>query len=388
MKPYESLDYVLLTELFSPEELMIRDTVRSFVQDEVLPIIAKHAAEGTFPRHLIKTMGELGLLGANLQGYDCAGLNAISYGLILQELERGDSGIRSFASVQGSLCMYPIYAFGSKEQKEKWLPGMAAGEKIGCFGLTEPDFGSNPSGMITRAEKKGSSWVLHGTKMWITNGTMADLAIVWAKTDEGIRGFIVEKGTPGFTATEVKGKLSLRASDTAELSFDHCEIPQENVLPNVVGLKGPLSCLSQARYGIAWGALGAAGACFYEVLDYSKNRIQFDKPIASFQLVQQKLAHMATEITKGQLLAFRLGQLKDQGKITPAHISMGKMNNVKIALDAARVSRDILGGNGILDEYCSMRHMVNLESVYTYEGTNDIHQLIIGQTLTGIAAFE
>ncbi|MCB0326099.1 MAG: acyl-CoA dehydrogenase family protein [Bdellovibrionales bacterium] len=388
MKKYESLDYVLMTEFFSEEELMVRDTVRNFVSDQVLPVISEHAQKGTFPTDLIPVMGELGLLGANLQGYDCAGMNAIAYGLILQELERGDSGLRSFASVQGSLCMYPIYAFGSQKQKETWLPLMASGKKIGCFGLTEPDFGSNPSGMLTRAEKKGSSWVIHGTKMWITNGTMADVAIVWAKTDEGIRGFIVEKDRPGFTSKEVKGKLSLRASDTAELSFDQCEIPEENILPNVVGLKGPLSCLSQARYGIAWGALGAAGACFDEVLEYSKQRIQFGKPIASFQLVQQKLAKMATEITKGQLLAFRLGQLKDQGKLTPAQISMGKMNNVNIARDIARDARDILGGNGILDEYSSMRHMMNLESVYTYEGTHDIHQLVIGQSLTGIAAFE
>jgi glutaryl-CoA dehydrogenase len=388
MKPFESLDYLQIDELLSQEDLMVRDTVRAFVQEQVLPLIVEHNRAGTFPKSLIKPMGELGLLGASIKGYECAGMSGTAYGLALQELERGDSGIRSFVSVQGSLCMYPIFAYGSEDQRKKWLPPMARGEKIGCFGLTEPDFGSNPAGMITKAEKKGSKYVLHGSKMWITNGTQADLAIVWAKLDGKIRGFIVEKGTPGFTATEVKGKLSLRASDTAELFFDKCEIPEENILPGVEGLKGPLGCLSQARYGIAWGALGAAHACFYEALSYSKSRIQFGKPIASFQLVQDKLAWMATEITKGQLLALRLGQLKDAGKITPQHISMGKMNNVHIALECARKTRDILGGSGILDEYSCMRHMANLESVYTYEGTHDIHKLIIGQSVTGIAAFE
>lgn len=388
MKPFEHLDYLQMDELFTEEERMVRETVRSFVQENILPVIVEHNRAGTFPKHLIKPMGELGLLGSNLKGYDCAGMNNTAYGLVMQELERGDSGIRSFVSVQGGLCMYPIYAFGSEAQKEKFLPAMAHGEKIGCFGLTEPDFGSNPSGMITRAEKKGSKYVLHGAKMWITNGTMADVAIVWAKLDGKIRGFLVEKGTKGFTASEVKGKLSLRASDTAELSFDNCEIPEENILPGVEGLKGPLSCLTQARYGIAWGALGAAHGCFYEALSYSKSRIQFGKPIAGFQLVQDKLTWMATEITKGQLLAFRLGQLKDAGKITPQQVSMGKMNNVWVALECARKARDILGGSGILDEYSCMRHMNNLESVYTYEGTHDIHKLIIGQTLTGISAIE
>jgi glutaryl-CoA dehydrogenase len=388
MKLFENLDFLQVDSLLSEEERMVRDTVRQFVQERVLPIISKHNQAATFPKELIRPMAELGLLGSSLKGYDCAGMNAVSYGLTLQELERGDSGLRSFASVQGSLCMFPIYAYGSEEQKKKWLPQMARGEKIGCFGLTEPDFGSNPAGMRTRAEKKGNKWILHGTKMWITNGTVADLAIVWARAEDGIRGFIVEKGTPGFTASEVKGKLSLRASDTAELSFDRCEVPEENLLAGVKGLKGPLGCLSQARFGIGWGALGAAHACFYEALDYSKKRIQFDKPIASFQLVQKKLAEMATELTKAQLLALRVGRLKDEGKITPPMISMLKMNNVKVALDIARTARDILGANGILDEYCCMRHMNNLESVFTYEGTHDIHMLVIGETLTGIPAYK
>lgn len=388
MKPFEHLDYLKIDDLLTEEQRMVRETVRSFVQEHVLPVIVEHNRAGTFPKNLIKPMGELGLLGSNIKGYDCAGMDNISYGLVMQELERGDSGLRSFVSVQGGLCMYPIYAFGSDAQKNKWLPKMARGEVIGCFGLTEPDFGSNPSGMITRAEKKGNKYVLNGGKMWITNGTQAHIAIVWAKLDGKVRGFIVETGTPGFTAREVKGKLSLRASDTAELFFDNCEIPEENILPGVEGLKGPLSCLTQARYGIAWGALGAAHGCFYEALSYSKTRIQFGKPIAGFQLVQDKLTWMATEITKGQLLALRLGQLKDAGQITPQQVSMGKMNNVHIALECARKTRDILGGSGILDEYSCMRHMANLESVYTYEGTHDIHKLIIGQTLTGINAIE
>lgn len=388
MKAFEQLDYLKIDDLLTEEQRMVRDTVRAFVQEHVIPVIAQHAREGTFPKNLIKPMGELGLLGSSLKGYGCAGMDHTSYGLVMQELERGDSGIRSFVSVQGGLCMYPIHAFGSEEQKNKWLPKMASGDVIGCFGLTEPDFGSNPAGMITKATKKGNKYVLHGAKMWITNGTQAHIAIVWAKLDGKIRGFLVEKGTPGFTATELKGKLSLRASDTAELSFDNCEIPEENILPGVEGLKGPLSCLTQARYGIAWGALGAALGCFNEALLYSKSRIQFGKPIAGFQLVQEKLTWMANEITKGQLLALRLGQLKDAGQITPQQVSMGKMNNVYIALECARKARDILGGSGILDEYSCMRHMMNLESVYTYEGTHDIHKLIIGQALTGISAIE
>ncbi|MCB0272459.1 MAG: acyl-CoA dehydrogenase family protein [Bdellovibrionales bacterium] len=387
MRPFEHLDFYQADELFTDEELMVRDTVRSFVTEQVSPIIIEHYREGKFPKQLIAPMAELGLFGANLQGYECAGMNNVAYGLIMQELERGDSGLRSFVSVQGALCMYPIYAFGSDAQKEKYIPGMAKGEIIGCFGLTEADFGSNPGGMITRAEKKGNKYILNGEKMWISNGTQADIAIVWAKLDGEIRGFIVDTKSSGYKAVEVKGKLSLRASDTAELFFDNVEVPEENLLPNVKGLKGPLSCLSQARYGIAWGGLGAALGCFDEALSYAKSRIQFDRPIAGFQLVQDKLTWMATEITKGQLLVLRLGHLKDQGKIKPHHISMAKMNNVWVGLESARKARDILGGSGILDEYSCMRHMCNLESVYTYEGTHDIHKLIVGHALTGIAAY-
>jgi glutaryl-CoA dehydrogenase len=387
MKGFENLDFVRFDTLLSEEERMVRDTVGAFVAEKVLPVIDRHNREGTFPKELIAPMAELGLFGASLTGYGCAGMNSVAYGLALQELERGDSGLRSFCSVQSALCMWPIFEYGSDAQKEKWLPAMARGEKIGCFGLTEPDFGSNPGGMITRAERKGTKWVLHGTKMWITNGTVADLAVVWARTEEGIRGFLVEKGTPGYKAIEIHGKLSLRASDTAELAFDRCEIPEENLLPKAKGLKAPLSCLSQARYGIGWGVLGAAQGCFFEALSYSKNRVQFDRPIAGFQIVQQKLAWMATEITKGQLLALQVGRLKDEGRVTAPMISMLKANNVWIALETARKARDILGANGILDEYVSMRHMANLESVYTYEGTHDIHQLIIGETLTGIPAY-
>ncbi len=388
MDKFESLDFYAMDDVLSEEERMVRDTVRSFVQDKVIPIISEHARKGTFPTDLIPQMGELGLLGMNLKGYDCAGMNAVAYGLAMAELERGDSGLRSFASVQGGLCMYPIHAYGTEEQKKKWLPAMARGEKVGCFGLTEPDFGSNPAGMLTRAEKKGSKWVINGAKMWITSGSLADLAVVWARTSEGIRGFLVEKGTPGYSARSMTGKLSLRASDTSELFFDQCEVPAENMLPQAKGLKAPLNCLSQARYSIAWGALGAAQACFHEALEYSKTRIQFDKPIAGFQLVQQKLVWMATEITKGEHLALRLARLKDEGKVTPQHISMAKMNNVWVALETARKARDILGANGILDEYQSMRHMANLESVYTYEGTHDIHMLILGHELTGIPAYK
>lgn len=386
-KTFEQLDFFNADDLFSQEELMVRDTVRSFVDDQVLPIIAKHYREGTFAKELIAPMAELGLLGANLEGYECAGMNNIAYGLIMHELERGDSGLRSFVSVQGALCMYPIHAFGSEEQKQKYLPGMAKGDIIGCFGLTEADYGSNPGGMITRAEKKGDKYILNGEKMWISNGTQADIAIIWAKLDDKIRGFIVDTQADGFKAVEIKGKLSLRASDTAELFFDNVEVPLDHILPEVEGLKGPLSCLSQARYGIAWGGIGAAQACFDEALAYAKSRIQFDVPIASFQMVQDKLTWMATEITKGQLLMHRLGTLKDQGKIKPHQISMAKMNNVWVGLESARKARDILGGSGILDEYSCMRHMCNLESVYTYEGTHDIHKLIVGHALTGIPAY-
>lgn len=388
MSQFIGADFFQLDDLLTEEERMVRDTVRSFVEEQYLPIITEHYRNGTFPNELIPKLGELGLLGPSIEGYGCAGLNSIAYGLICQELERGDSGLRSFASVQSSLVMYPIYAYGSEEQKEKWLPQLAAGTKIGCFGLTEPDFGSNPGGMITRARKSAGGYVLNGAKMWITNGSVADIAVVWAKDDEGeIRGFLVEKGTPGYSAVDIEGKFSLRASVTSELILENCEVPAENILPKAKGLKGPLGCLSQARYGIAWGALGAAMACYDTALNYSKARIQFDKPIASFQLVQQKLVYMITEITKGQLLAYRLGQLKDQGKIKHPQISMAKMNNVRIALEISRIAREVLGANGIADEYPIMRHMTNLESVYTYEGTHDIHALTVGREITGIAAF-
>jgi glutaryl-CoA dehydrogenase len=388
MSQFKGADFYLLDDLLTEDEIMVRNTVRDFVEEKFLPLITEHYRNGTFPQEIIPQLGELGLLGPSIEGYGCAGLNSIAYGLICQELERGDSGLRSFASVQSSLVMYPIYAFGSEEQKQKWLPQLAKGTKIGCFGLTEPDYGSNPSGMITRARRKGDGYVLNGSKMWITNGSVADIAVIWAKDDEDeIRGFLVERDTPGFKAIDIEGKFSLRASVTSELVLENCEIPLENALPLAVGLKSPLACLSQARYGIAWGALGAAMACYDTALSYSKNRIQFDKPIASFQLVQQKLVHMVTEITKGQLLAWRLGHIKDQGKLRHPQISMAKMNNVKIALDISRVARDILGANGIADEYPIMRHMGNLESVFTYEGTHDIHCLTIGRDITGIAAF-
>jgi glutaryl-CoA dehydrogenase len=388
MSRFKGADFYQLDDLLDEEERMVRDTVRDFVEEKFLPTITDHYRNGTFPAELIPELGKLGLLGPSIEGYGCAGMNAVSYGLICQELERGDSGLRSFASVQSSLVMYPIYAFGSEAQKEKWLPQLAQGTKIGCFGLTEPDFGSNPGGMITRARKTSDGYVLNGAKMWITNGSVADIAVIWAKDDnDEIRGFLVETDRPGFKAIDIEGKFSLRASVTSELVLENVEIPEENLLPGVKGLKGPLSCLSQARYGIAWGALGAAMACYDTAVDYSKSRIQFDRPIGSFQLVQSKLANMLTEITKGQLLAYRLGQLKDAGKITPPQISMAKMNNVKISLDIARVARDILGANGIADEYPIMRHMNNLESVITYEGTHDIHVLTVGREITGISAF-
>ena len=388
MPSYTGLDFYDVDELLSEEERMIRDTVRDFVSAEVIPIIEKHNREATFPKNLIPKMGELGLLGANIHGYGCAGLSSTAYGLIMQELERGDSGLRSFVSVQGALCMYPILTFGSEAQKEKYLPRMAKGEIIGCFGLTEPDHGSDPGGMETRAKKDAKGYVLNGSKSWITNGTIADLAIVWAKDDSGtVRGFLVEKGTPGFTARDITGKFALKASVTSELAFQDCHIPEENLLPGTGGLKSPLMCLSQARYGIAWGAVGAAQAVFDEALQYAKARIQFNKPIASFQLVQQKLTWMATEITKAQMLSLRLGRMKDAGKVRPQQISMAKMNNVNIALDCARLGRDILGANGTHDEYQVGRHMCNLEAVKTYEGTHDIHVLIVGEALTGIPAY-
>mgnify|MGYP001441298639 FL=1 len=388
MSKYEGVDFYNLDQHLSEEELMVRDLVRDWVDEEVLPIIEDYYTKGTFPLELIPKIGEMGLFGCNLEGYECAGLTNVAYGIICQELERGDSAIRSCVSVQGSLSMYPIHAFGTEEQKNKYLPGMAKGELIGCFGLTEPDHGSDPAGMETKAVEDGDFYVLNGAKMWITNGTIADLAIVWAKLDGKIRGFIVEKGDKGFTAPEMKGKHSLRASITSELVFQDCKIPKDRLLPDVQGLKGPLSCLTQARFGIAWGSLGAAMGCFHSSVEYAKSRIMFKKPIASFQLVQNKLAWMLREITKGQLLAYHLGRAKDNGEATPEMVSLGKMNNVDIALDIARTSRDIHGANGILNEYPIMRHMANLESVYTYEGTHDIHNLILGRWITGLQAFE
>ncbi len=388
MSRYEGVDFYKMEQHLTEEEIMVRDLVRDWVDEKVLPIIEEYYTKGTFPTELISEIGEMGLFGCNLEGYDCAGLSNVAYGLVCQELERGDSAIRSCVSVQGSLSMYPIHAFGTEEQKQKYLPGMAKGKLIGCFGLTEPDHGSDPGGMETKAVEDGDSYILNGAKMWITNGTIADLAIVWAKLDGKIRGFIVEKGDSGFTAPEMKGKHSLRASITSELVFQDCKIPKDRILPDVQGLKGPLSCLTQARYGIAWGSLGAAMGCFHSSVDYSKSRIMFEKPIASFQLVQNKLAWMLREITKGQLLAYHLGRSKDKGEATPEMVSLGKMNNVDIAIQIARMARDIHGANGILNEYPIMRHMANLESVYTYEGTHDIHNLILGRWITGIQAFE
>jgi glutaryl-CoA dehydrogenase len=385
---FPGVDYMNLDSLFSEEELMIRETVRDFVDAEVLPIIEDAHRHEKFPRHLVGMMAELGLFGSTIDEYGLPGLNNVAYGLIMQELERGDSGLRSFVSVQSGLVMYPIYTFGSKAQRDHWIPKLASGEAIGCFGLTEPDFGSNPSAMRTHAKKDGDSWILNGAKAWITNGSVADVAVVWARTDEGIKGFIVEKDTPGFTTAYHMGKFSLRASVTSQLFFEDCRIPDSNRLPETNGLKYPLSCLSQARYGIAWGAIGAAMAVYNTALDYAKSRIQFGgQPIAAHQLVQNKLAWMVTEITKAQLLALQMGRVKDAGNVKPHHISMAKMNNVNIALECARMARDILGANGISDEYPVIRHMLNLESVKTYEGTHDIHNLIIGHAVTGIPAY-
>ena len=388
-------DFYNIDSVLSEEERAVRDTVHRFVDEKVLPIIGDCYIKGKFPKELIPEMAQLGLFGANLpEEYGCAGLNNVAYGLIMQELERGDSGVRSFASVQGALVMYPIYAFGSEDQKRHYLPKMAHGEIIGCFGLTEPDYGSNPSGMITRAVvQKGGSWVINGAKMWITNGSTAQVAIVWAKTgedksDKSIRGFIVPTDVRGFTAKDQKGKLSLRASDTSELVLQEVEVPATALLPKTGGIKSPLMCLTQARYGIAWGAIGAAQACYEEALAYAGNRVMFGKPIAGFQLQQQRLAEMLTELVKGQLLALHLGRLKDAGTVSPQQVSLAKRNNVSVATDIAREARRLLGANGILAEYSSMRHMANLESVYTYEGTHDIHTLILGQAVTGINAFE
>jgi glutaryl-CoA dehydrogenase len=388
MAQFGGVDYYNTESLLSLEEKLVRDTVRNFVSQEVIPIIEKHFSEATFPIHLVRKMGELGILGPTYPAkYGCAEVNNVAYGLIMQELERGDSSVRSFASVQSGLVMYPIFAFGSDAQKDCWLPRLAKGEAIGCFGLTEPDHGSDPGRMITRAEKKGSKYVLDGAKMWITNGTIADVSVVWAKLDGEVRGFLVEKETAGFSAPEMKGKHSLRASVTSELVFQDCEIPEENILPKSCGLKSPLMCLDQARYGIAWGAVGAAMSCYETALSYAKSRIQFDKPIAAYQMTQEKLVFMLTEITKAQLLNLQLGRLKDQGRVKFTQVSLAKRNNVHFALEIARVSRTILGANGILDEYPVMRHMANLESVYTYEGTHDIQTLIIGNDITEFQAF-
>ena len=389
MARFSGVDYLLIDTLFSEQELLVRQTARQFVEDRVIPIIRDCYRDARFPKELIPEIGQLGFLGANLEGYGCAGLSNVEYGLIMQEIERGDSGLRSFVSVQGALVMYPIYTYGSSEQKERWLPKMQSGEAIGCFGLTEPGFGSNPAGMQTRAKQDGDHWILNGEKTWITNGSMADIAIVWARAEDGIRGFLVEKGTPGFTTSDIHGKLSMRASVTSSLALSDCRVPASAMLPGAKGLKGPLSCLSQARYGIGWGVLGAAMDCYETARQYSIIRKQFDnRPIASHQLVQEKLAWMVTEITKAQLLAIQAGRVKDQGKIDPAHISMLKRNNVRMALECARLSRDLLGANGIMDEYPIMRHMCNLETVKTYEGTDHIHTLVIGERVTGVAAYK
>ena len=390
---FEGVDFYQLDTLLSEEERAIRDTVRSWVDQHLMPLIGECYIEGRFPKELIPGLAELGVLGANLpEKYGCAGLNNVAYGLIMQELERGDSGIRSFASVQGALVMYPIHAYGSEEQKQHWLPRLAAGKEIGCFGLTEPDYGSNPAGMITTAKETADGWVLNGTKMWITNGSQATVAIVWAKTGplddpKSIRGFIVPTSTRGYTAKDQKGKLSLRASDTSEIHLEDVHLPKDAVLPRSGGLKSPLGCLTQARYGIAWGAMGAAMACYDEARQYARDRVMFGKPIAATQIQQVRLAEMLTEITKAQCLALTLGRLKDQGTMTPQQVSLAKRNNVHVACECAREARRLLGANGILVEYHSMRHMANLESVYTYEGTHDMHALILGQEITGIAAF-
>ena len=381
-------DFYRVDDLLSEEERLVRSTVGRFVDERFLPLVSDHYEAGTFPSEIVPELAQLGLFGMHLHGYGAAGMSNVMYGLACQELERGDSGLRSFVSVQGSLCMFPINRYGSEEQKSRWLPAMAKGEAIGCFGLTEPEFGSNPAGMATRARRDGGDWVLNGTKRWITNGTVADLAIIWARTEEGIRGFLVEKGTRGFQAHQIHHKLSMRASVTSELILDDCRIPAANQLPGATGLKGPLSCLNEARFGIVWGVLGAAVACYQSALDYAKARVQFDKPIAGYQLTQEKLVNMLTEITKGQLLALQLGRLKDEGKATSTQISMAKLNNVREALQIARDARTILGGNGISLEYPVMRHMANLETVLTYEGTSEIHMLAVGEEITGLAAFK
>lgn len=380
------LDYYGVEELLTDEERMIRSSVRSFVEREALPLLEGCHAREEFPRTLIPRMAELGIFGAHLKGYGCAGLSSVAYGLIMQELEAGDSGLRSMGSVQGSLAMYAIWRFGSEEQKRRWLPEMAAGRAIGCFGLTEPDHGSDPGGMETRARRDGKGWILSGVKRWITNGSISDVAVVWAKDGETIRGFLVERGTPGFSAPDIKGKFSLRASITSELVLEDVRVAADAILPEAEGLGGPFSCLNQARYGIVWGALGAARSCYLTALSYTQDRKQFDRPLAGFQLVQQKLVYMVTEITKGQLLAWRLGRLKDAGAARPPQISLAKRNNVGVALEIARLARDMLGANGIVNEYPVIRHMMNLETVNTYEGTHDMHTLIVGRDVTGLDA--
>lgn len=389
MPRFPGVDYLRIDSQFTEQELLVRQSARQFVDDRVVPLIRDCYRDGRFPSELIPEMARLGFFGANLEGYGCAGMNNVEYGLIMQELERGDSGLRSFASVQGALVMYPILTYGSEEQKQRWLPRLQAGEAIGCFGLTEPGFGSNPSGMLTNAQRDGSGWILRGEKTWITNGSIADVALVWARTDESIRGFLVERGTPGFTTSDIHGKLSMRASVTSTLTFTDCRVPESSMLPEAKGLRAALSCLTQARFGIGWGVIGAAMDCYETARAYSVARKQFDgRPIASHQLVQEKLAVMITEITKAQLLALHAGRLKDEGQLDPAHVSMLKRNNAAMALDCARASRDLLGANGIVDEYPLMRHMSNLETVKTYEGTDHIHALVIGERVTGVAAYK
>ncbi|MGI9649317.1 MAG: acyl-CoA dehydrogenase family protein [Acidimicrobiia bacterium] len=383
----DPLDFLAIDSLLDDEEILLRDTVRRFVGDRILPEIGDWFESGTFPRELAREMGSLGLLGMHLEGYGCAGTSAVQYGLASTELEAGDSGARSFASVQGSLSMFPIWAFGSEEQKQEWLPPMAAGDRIGCFGLTEPDSGSDPSSMRTSARIEGGDWILNGSKMWITNGGIADVAVVWARTDDGIRGFVVPTDTPGFTTNDIHRKLSLRASVTSELVLDNVRLPSDAVLPGVVGMKGPLSCLNEARFGILFGVVGAARACYEAALDYAGERIQFDKPIAAFQLTQRKLVDMMASVNRTMLVALHIGRMKDAGTLSASHISFGKLDNVRTALEVARSARGVLGANGITLEYPVIRHMNNLESVYTYEGTNEIHTLILGQAITGQSAF-
>jgi len=384
----KDLDYFNLDEHLSPEDKMTRQTVKRFVEREIIPTVERHFADGTFPKDLIPQMAELGFFGANLKGYGCAGMNNVAYGLIMQELEAGDSGLRSFASVQSALSMYAIYAFGSEEQKKRYLPEMARGKLIGCFGLTEPDHGSDPGGMETRARRDGSGWVLNGTKRWITNGSIADVAVVWAKIDEGFTGFLVERGKQGLSTPDIHGKFSMRASITSELILEDLKLSDADRLPNARGLKAPLACLTQARYGIAWGVIGAARTCYQCALDYVKSRKQFSRPLAGYQLVQSKLVSMLTEITKAQMVCLRLAQLKDSDQLRPEHVSFAKRNNVNEALKIARVARDMLGANGIVNEYPVIRHMLNLETVNTYEGTFDVHTLILGRDITGEAAFD